>query len=144
MIRDGVISETAEEPHLVPIFTVPKKEGKERRPVLDFRKFNAYIQKEHFIAQNREHCISGVQRFTVGSSLDICQAFHHVPLGKGIEIGFSLRGRFYRYNTLPFGYCNSGYEFQRALFKTLSKVRGRISSQLISYADDFAPIVSIA
>ena len=136
MIRDGVISESAEEPHLVPIFTVPKKQGEEQRPVLDFRKFNTYIQKEHFIAQNREHCVSGVQKFAVGSSLDICQAFHHVPLGEGIDIGFSLRGRFYRYNTLPFGYCNSGYEFQRALFKTLSSIRGRISSQLISYADD--------
>ena len=135
LIKDGIVSEAAQEPLLMPIFGVPKKEGGDRI-VADLRRLNSFVRKEPYSKTSRTNVVASIQPFSVGSSLDISRAYNQIVLGQQIRqfFGFSHRNKQYVFNRLPFGYSNSPFEFQRALDKTLRNVK--IQSQLIVYADD--------
>ena len=47
LIRLGAMREVQEEPYQIPIFGIPKKNGKTRL-VLDFRKYNACVEHQPF------------------------------------------------------------------------------------------------
>lgn len=134
LLKDGVIEETSEEPHVIPAFTVAKGDGG-RRLVLDFRRMNSYVRKEPFLNMNKDHSVASVQPFSVGSTLDLNQAFHQVEIHPDLKryFGFSVQGRFYVFKRLPFGYVNSSFEFLRAVQKTVIQIRKEIRSQLIFF-----------
>jgi len=137
LLKAGVVEEVEDEPNIIPAFTVGKKNGS-RRLVLDFRRLNSYIQREPYVRTNKEHVVSSIKSFKIGSSLDLCSAFHQIQVDEKIKkyFGFTVKGRLYVFKRLPFGYVNSSFEFLRAIHKTVNKIQKKIGSQLVCYADD--------
>lgn len=137
MIQEGIVSETDMEPFAMPLFAIRKKDGN-ATPILDMRLLNGYLHREPFLRVNRDHSIASVRPYTVGSSLDLSRAYNQVQLDPQIRkyFGFSLKGRMFHYNRVPFGYANAPYEFLRALHRSLVKMKTQIQSQLVVYMDD--------
>jgi len=61
------------------LFLVPKKGGKVC-PVIDLRQLNQYVQYQHFKMENLELVKSLVRRGDYMISIDLNQAFFHIPL----------------------------------------------------------------
>lgn len=137
LVANGVLKEVDTEPNLIPTFAVPKKNGSIRM-VHDFRKFNATVRQENFMAVNREFSLASVKPYVIGSALDIADAYYQVPLHPSLwkYFGICLMDRFFVYTRLPQGYHNAPHEFLRALRPVLVRVRKGISSQLKWYMDD--------
>jgi len=137
LIDLGAVEEVIKEPYIIPVFIVPKKTG-EARLVLDFRKFNSCVAFQPFLPVHREHTVAHVQPFSIGSALDLSNAYFQIPLADHLHhyFGISVAGRFFQYRRLPFGYHNSPSEFLRGLQPVLVRIRRDISSQLVAYMDD--------
>ena len=137
MLDEGVISEATEEPLMMPLFPVEKKDGS-LKPVLDVRRLNSYVHPEPFAGINKEHAVASVRPFAIGSSLDLKRAYNQIEIDASIRkyFGFMVGGQAYVYNRLPFGYVNSPHEFLRAIHKSITKIRKKTTSQIIIYVDD--------
>ena len=61
------------------LFLVPKKSG-DLRPVIDLRKLNQHIRYAHFKMEGIELVKSLVRREDYMISIDLTQAFYHVPV----------------------------------------------------------------
>ena len=119
----GPIQETIEEPYVIPAFGVPKKNGA-IRAVLNFRKFNSCIQHQPFLLVNHEFSLAVVWPYTIGSTLDLANAYSQVLLHPSLwrYMRVSVGGRFSQYMRLPFGYHNSPHEFLWALWPTMHHI----------------------
>ena len=74
LVKLGVIQETTQEPYIIPAFGVPRKNGAILL-LLDFGKFNSCIQHQPFLSVNREFSLVGVRPYTIGSALDLTNAY---------------------------------------------------------------------
>ena len=120
LVELGVVREVSHEPYLIPVFGVPKKLG-DTRLVLDFWKFNTCVKHQPFLLVNREFALAEVRPFVVGSSLDLANAYFQVRLAPPLwrYMGILVKGHFFEYMQLPFGYNNSPHEFLWALWPTM-------------------------
>lgn len=136
---EGVIERlSSEPPYCIPLFAVAKPVG--IRLVLDFRELNSVCAPLDFVRPNRDHLFASIRQWSVGTSLDLRDAFHQVRVSPkvGRWFCFTHEGQFWRFLRLPMGYRNAPAEFLRALLPTIARARRAISptSQLVFYMDD--------
>ena len=79
LIKDGIVSEATQEPLLMPIFGIPKKEGGDRI-VADLRRLDSFVRKEPYSKTSRTNVVASIRPFSVGSSLDISRAYNQIVL----------------------------------------------------------------
>lgn len=106
-----------EEPCFVSnLFMVPKKGGS-LRPVIDLRKLNTYVKYSHFKMEGIDLVKSLVRREDFMVSIDLNQAFYHVPVLTGLRkfFTFDFMGKRYCFNCLPFGFTASPRIFTKIL-----------------------------
>jgi hypothetical protein len=122
---------------LNPVFMAPKKGGKWRK-VVNCRMLNLLQILVHF----RMDCPEVVQQIALPgdwvTSLDIKSAFNHMRFSEEFRpfLCFEHRGRYYAYNSMPFGCRHSPRVFTKALSYAIAYVRVDWEVRIVAYMDD--------
>ena len=96
--------------------TVTKKDG-DFRPILNLKPFNKYVEKVRFKMLRTPVLLSVVKQNDWLVSVDLKDAFQHIPIAVCHRkfFRFSYRGQCYQYTRLPFGYRLSPVSFTRCV-----------------------------
>ena len=94
------------------IFLVPKKNGK-LRLIIDLSVLNHFIYTQTFKMETQRKVKDAVQLNDWAFSLDLTEAFLHIPIHHRSRkyLRFTLRGRVYQFKALPFGLSTSPFMF---------------------------------
>ena len=140
LLEKGAVSEVppllAESGYYSHFFTVPKKDGG-LRPILNLKPFNLLVEDFKFGMIKTPMLLSMVGQGDWLSSVDLKDAYFHIPIYEGHRkyLRFRFEGRNYQYNCLPFGYKLAPIIFTRAV-KTALGVLMRKGVRLAWYIDD--------
>ena len=118
-------------------FVVPKPEGK-WRSILDLSALNVYVQKESFKMETAEHIRALLQEGEWLASLDLHDAYFHVPVHKKHRkyLRFVCAGKVYQFTALPMGLSSSGRVFTRVI-KEIKQFVHPLGINLHQYIDDW-------
>ena len=118
-------------------FLVSKKEGT-LRPVLNLSRLNKYLVVPHFKMESVLSIASGIVEPLWGCTLDLEDAFFHVPIGWLFHcyLAFILDNRVFVFQYLPFGLALAPWAFNRIINPIKSHLHLR-SIKAHSYLDDF-------
>jgi hypothetical protein len=124
------------------VFIVPKETG-DLRPVIDLRKLNRYMSYNHFKMENIDLVKSIIRRGDYMISIDLNQAFYHVPLVESQQpyFAFDFQAKRYCFTCLPFGLTASPRIFTKVL-KLIIKMAQTEGIRLVAYLDDLLIMAS--
>ena len=96
------------------VFLVPKKNGK-MRPVFDLSALNRHLKIPKFRMESALTVMSAMRQHLWAVSLDIKDAYLHVPIHPAFRkfLHLAFLGRIYRFRVLPFGISTAPYAFTR-------------------------------
>ena len=119
-----------------PYFLVPKKNG-QMRPILDLRVLNESVAKRPFRMLTIKRLLTCVQRNDFGISIDLKDAYFHVPIKLKHRrfLRFAFEGKKYEYTRLPFGYALAPRTFSKCVEAALEPLRRR-GIRILAYLDD--------
>lgn len=120
MEKLGIIRESESE-WCSPYLAVKKKDGG-LRFAIDFRRLNDATIKDSWPMPNIAETVDSLRGAKIFSVLDLNSGFWQVPLhesSKGFT-AFSVDGKLYEFNYMPFGLCNAPATFNRMMVKLLS------------------------
>lgn len=111
--KDKVIQESLS-PFAAQIVLVPKKDNTKRMCV-DFRPLNKRIIRDRFPIPNMEEQLDKLQRGTIFTTLDLKNAYFHVPVNDRSRkyTAFVVPSGQYEFTRVPFGLSNSPSIFCR-------------------------------
>ena len=140
-VKNGVlVPDTSHSLKLNPTFPVPKKNGKVR-VVTDFRAANELLEVPpsfHLThPPNLPHLIP--QHLRWACTIDLSDAFNHVPVHKSLQNLFGIRHNHtnYRWDGMGFGLSWTPHTFVRLLRETLKPLRANLPGcVLVDYIDD--------
>ena len=131
------VVEEADSPWSFPLVPVPKKNSKEVRWAVDYRKLNAVTKKDAFPLPNIADNLSRLSGSRVFSALDGAGAFHAVPVRRSDreKTAFSSPFGQYQFVRMPFGLANAPATYSQLVARAL---RHLPSSEVLCYLDDTA------
>ena len=114
----------------------PKKTG-DLRPVIDLRSLNQYVKYQHFKMESLDLVKSLIRRNDYMVSIDLNQAFYHVPLASSQTpyFAFDFLGKRYCFKCLPFGLTSSPRVFTKILRPLIKLLRAK-GIRVVVYLDD--------
>ena len=144
LIEAGIVRRFHGKPkHVIPWFSVAKKDSLERRVVLDFRGLNTLTTRRPALPMHREGAIQGLSGMTTYAKLDFRHGFYQIPLAEDLQPYFvtAFDKQPYAFTRLPMGWVNSMAFFEQAVQTTIAEVRDElkrrgIQAAIESYADD--------
>lgn len=119
------------------LFLVPKKTG-EWRPVIDLSALNRFIECPTFKMETPEFVRTSLQTGMWASSIDLKDAYLHVPIHPRHRkyLRFQARGVVYQFRALPFGLCTAPRLFTK-LGTEVKKMGAQGSFHAHQYIDDW-------
>ena len=119
------------------IFLVPKKNGK-LRMITDLSVLNHFVCTQTFKMETQRKVKDAVQLNDWAFSLDLTDAYMHVPIHRRSRkyLRFTLRGQVYQFKALPFGLSTSPFVFTRLMTVIATFLRRRAIT-LHPYFDDW-------
>lgn len=120
------------------LFLAPKKTG-DWRPVIDLSTLNRYITAPRFKMETVASILDSMQTGTWCTSLDLQDAFLHVPIAKRHRkyLRFKVQGQSYQFRALPFGLTTSPYVFTR-IVKAVGAYARSHGLSILQYLDDWS------
>jgi len=117
-------------------FTVPKKDGG-LRPILNLKRFNVGVKKSTFKMETLRSIISVTHRGQWLASLDLKDAYLHVPVHQPHRkyLRFVWKGQGYEFQALPFGLSTAPRAFTKILAPLIAHLRMQ-GVILYAYLDD--------
>ncbi|KAG2187196.1 hypothetical protein INT44_004868 [Umbelopsis vinacea] len=118
------------------LFTIPKKTG-ERRPVLNLRPLNQFVQRRHFKMETLKTTCQMINTGDYLTSIDLSDAFLHVLIHHASRryLRFQWENNTFQFRVLPFGLSLSPLVFTKILRPVLKWAR-RKGIRLAAYLDD--------
>jgi len=118
-------------------FTVPKGDSGKHRQVSNLRPLNQFIQPRHFKMESLKSLPSLLREGDWMTSLDIRDAFFHIPLHPDQKDLFRFRwdGEVYRFRAMPFGLSSAPRVFTKVMKPVVGFLRSR-GVRCIIYLDD--------
>ena len=116
---------------------VPKKNGKEIRWAVDYRRLNAVTKKDAFPLPNIADNLTCLCSSRIFLALDGAGAFHAVPIRQADREKTTFYSPFgqYLFIKMPFGLANAPAMYSRLVAKALRHLH---SSEVLCYLDDTA------
>ena len=107
------------------------------RPVIDLRVLNGYVKYQHFKMESLDLVKSLIRRNDYMISIDLNQAFYHVPLASSQKpfFAFDFLGKRYCFRCLPFGLTSSPRIFTKVLRPLIKIIRSK-GIRIAVYLDD--------
>ena len=144
LIDAGIVKRFHGKPkHVIPWFSVAKKDSLERRVVLDFRGLNTLTTRRPALPMHREGATQGLAGMQVFAKFDFRHGFYQVSLAEDIQPYFVtvFDRQPYAFTRLPMGWVNSMAFFDQAVQVTIAEARDLLTAKGIqatieSYADD--------
>ena len=98
------------------LFTVRKKSGK-LRPIIDLSILNRWISTPKFRMETLEKIIKLITEALWGTSIDVTDAYLHVPIHPAFRkfFAFSFAGKLYWFLKMPFGLTTAPWAFSRVM-----------------------------
>ncbi len=98
------------------MFLVPKKNGK-LRPIINLKQLNSFLDVPTFQMETARSVASAVQPGDWATSLDLTDAYFHVPIAPWFRkyLRIVVNGQIYQYRALPFGLSTSPRVFTKML-----------------------------
>ena len=138
--KEAVVRATGEEgPLFLSSFFLAPKKPASWRPILNLRPLNTvYIRPRRFRMETLAVIIPSLQRGMWAASLDLQDAYLHVPVSFRSQryLAFSYRQVQFKFRTLPFGLSTSPRVFTRVVGVVVAELRRR-GILLFSYLDDW-------
>ena len=129
--------------HVIPWFSVAKKDSLERRVVLDFRGLNTLTTRRPALPMHREGAKQGLAGMRIFAKFDFRHGFYQIPLAEDLQPYFVtvFDRQPYAFTRLPMGWINSMAFFDQAVQTTIAEARDLLTHKGIraaieSYADD--------
>jgi hypothetical protein len=118
------------------IFMVPKKTG-DLRLVIDLRRLNQHVAYRHFKMESLDLVKSLIRREDYMVSIDLNQAFYHIPLAESQRqyFAFDFFNKRYCFTCLPFGLTASPRIFTKVLKPIIQSARAQ-GIRVVAYLDD--------
>ena len=138
-IQLGVVEEIHESPYSCHPLLAVVKDGCSTRMCLDLsRNFNDFIEPIHFNLQAIHTAIEISTPNCYYGKLDLSSCFLTFPLSKDFArwMTFALKGKFYRFNNMPFG-LSSAPRIASLLLDVVSSVLYEKGVRHTRYLDDF-------
>ena len=110
LIEAGIIRRFHGKPkHVIPWFSVAKKDSLERRVVLDFRGLNTLTTRRPALPMHREGAIQGLSGMKTYAKFDFRHGFYQIPLAEELQPYFvtAFDKQPYAFTRLPMGWVNS-------------------------------------
>ncbi len=119
-------------------FIVPKKDPGKWRAILDLSQLNKYISKEKFKMETAENIRSLIKKGNWTASLDLSDAYHHIPIHKHFQkfLRFKINNKIYQYQALPMGLTDSARVFTKVI-QEIKRFLQREGICLFQYLDDW-------
>jgi len=116
LISKGSIELATHSGFMSRLFCIPKKTG-DLRPVLNLRPLNAYITPQTFKMETMEMVCRLINKDDYLTSLDLQDAFHHIPIHPHSchYLQFRWKGKQYQFKVLPFGLSLAPLIFTKVL-----------------------------
>ena len=108
-------------------------ESSKRRLVFDYRHVNALLQVYYYPLPKIPDLLRQASKYRYFAKIDICSAFHHLPLDSASRdlTAFAVGGKRYRWKVVPFGIASAPAEMHGWLSSLLPDLPG-----LFWYIDD--------
>ena len=131
MLRMGIIKPSASE-YSSPIVLVKKHDGSIRF-CIDYRKLNSVTIKDNYPMPLIEERLNSIFGSTIFSDLDLTSGYWQFLMAESATklTAFICQKGLFEFVRMPFGLCNAGATFQRAINKMLSGL-----SFALAYIDD--------
>jgi len=114
LLKSGAIINSEKEPGdlISTIFTVPKPDGS-RRPILNLKNLNQFIECPHFKMETVKSVLQLVSLRCLMNVIDLKDAYHAIPISVTSQkyLKFRWEGKLYAYTCMPFGLCLAPYLF---------------------------------
>ena len=144
LISAGIVKRFHGKPkHIIPWFSVAKKDSLERRVVLDFRGLNTLTARRTALPMHREGAVQGLSGMSTFAKFDFRHGFYQIPLTEELQAYFVtvFDRQPYAFTRLPMGWINSMAFFDQAVQQTIAEARDHlkrrgIQANIESYADD--------
>lgn len=122
-------------PFAAPILFVAKRDTKELRMCVDYRRLNAITKKDAYPIPRIDQLIEVLQGAVCFSKLDLAAAFNQIPVAADdIEkTAFTTRYGQFEFCVLPFGLCNAPATCMRLMQNVLSDYLDKF---VVVYLDD--------
>ena len=138
LLQKQVIYKVHKQPcYLSTIFLVPKSSGGHRF-IINLSKLNSFIEAPHFHMTNHHGLASMLQPPVWLASLDLQDAYFHVPIRRSLHkyLAFVYAGDLYFFKALPFGLNVAPYIFTRLMRYPLGLLHNQ-GVQVAAYLDDW-------
>lgn len=124
MLEDGVIRQSTS-PYASPIFLVPKDQGQDYRPVVDYRILNKKVILESVPLPDLHNCFTWFSGATFFTVFDLNQAYYQVPLAEESKpiTAFCTDWNLYEFNRVPFGLATGAAVLSRLLDNVLGDLK---------------------
>jgi len=119
------------------IFTIPKKDSAQERPVINLKALNAFIQYEHFQMEGLKLLPDLLQQHDWMVKLDLKDAYFVVPMAAEHRkfLRFRWSGRLFEFQCLPFGLSSAPRVFTKLMKVPIAILRSQ-GIRLVIYLDD--------
>ena len=119
------------------LFSVPKASGGSR-PIIDLSQLNKFVKAPHFSMTNHNTLRDLITEASWGASLDLQDAYLHVPIRKNLHkfMAFSHGHQLYFFKVLPFGLNVAPMIFTKILKYPLSRLHQE-GIPVLAYLDDW-------
>ena len=138
LLQKGVIYQVPLQPCFsANLFSVPKASGGSR-PIIDLSRLNKFIKAPHFSMTNHNTLQKLITEAVWGASLDLQDAYLHVPIRKNLHkfMAFSHSHQLYFFKVLPFGLNVAPIIFTKILKHPLSRLHQE-GIPVQAYLDDW-------
>lgn len=119
------------------LFTVQKPNG-DLRPIIDLSPLNRHLEVKHFQMETAQSVSAALRPGEWTSTVDISDAYLHVPLSSSIRhyFRFMVEGQVYQFRAMPFGLSTAPREFTQLLQPVLTMLR-KEGIKVHAYLDDW-------
>ena len=118
------------------LFLVLKKDGGQR-PVINLKALNQFVQAQHFKMEGIHSLKEILKPGDWLAKVDLKDAFFTIPIHVAHRkyLWFTLQGKVYEFNCLPFGLSSAPWVFTKTLKPVIALLR-ELGVRLIAYIDD--------
>ena len=123
-----------------PIFFIPKKDGKELRMVIDYRRLNDITKKDFYPLPNLHSELEKLSKHGLFSKFDVCAGYNNICIKEEDQYKAAFKtpiGTFIP-TVMTFGFCNAPSIFQRAMNRDLAPLKQKYPNNFSNYMDDVA------